>query len=291
MSALDFSFVEEARSLEVEAVEGGRALNEFTLDPRTSANPEEIPVVGKSVDDAEETEERVQLVRQFIEYARTAFGERGLSYPFQPSASGDSLEVLPGLGVLANRSAALSSMIRQGHSVAKDFEELGFRALHALIGGWGSCVGAPRRNHKGPKRAIDDFRDTLFVSEKGYLPPLDVSRNGDHGADGFLILGRAWGGPIVFYQAKNTNFDLKDPPEEFSRMPEILNDWFGKRWNLHRCVIPVLALNTVLTFEKKEQIYSARGTHAVQILDVADILCVEFIGESHACRQGVYTIF
>ena len=88
---------------------------------------------------------------------------------------------------------------------------------------------------------------------------LDFARSGDHGADGFIILGRGWGGPIVFFQAKNTNFNLKDPPEEFSRIPEVLQDWFGRRWNQHRAIIPVLAVNSVLTLEMKADIYQARA--------------------------------
>src|SRR5262245_9152432 len=54
MNALDLSFVESARALEVDAMEGGRPLNEFTIDPQTSINEEEVPVLGRSVDDAEE---------------------------------------------------------------------------------------------------------------------------------------------------------------------------------------------------------------------------------------------
>ena len=49
-----------------------------------------------SVDSVEKTEERTKAVRQYENYARKAFQQRGLTYPFQLSAAGDSLEVLPG---------------------------------------------------------------------------------------------------------------------------------------------------------------------------------------------------
>src|SRR5713226_10443517 len=106
MAALDLSFVESARVLEVDAMEGGRPLNEFTIDPQTSANDEEVPIMGRSVDDAEETAERVALVQQFLPYARGAFEQRGLVYPFQRSGGGDSFEVVPGQQRVAARSAA-----------------------------------------------------------------------------------------------------------------------------------------------------------------------------------------
>jgi hypothetical protein len=91
MRHLDLSFIDSARALEVESVEGGRSQNEFTFDPGTGGNDEEVPVLGRSVDDAEETEERVSLIRQFLGYARSAYEQRGLIYPFQTSAGGDSL--------------------------------------------------------------------------------------------------------------------------------------------------------------------------------------------------------
>jgi hypothetical protein len=285
MKHLDLSFISSARAIEVEAVEGGRPQNEFTFDPGTVDNDEEVPVLGRSVDDAEETEERVGLIRQFLGYARNAYAQRGLIYPFQTSAGGDSLEIVPGYENVARRCADLSGMIRKGQHVAKQFEETAFRALQKLIGGWGVCVGAPRQSGHGPKQAIEGFRRSLMNWEAGGSWPDDFAKNGDHGADGFIILGRAWGGPVVFFQAKNTNFDLKGHPEEFARIPEILNDWFGRRWNHYRVIIPVFAVNSVLTLEKKEEIYEARGTGAgVHILDAVDILCAEITPLQHQCR-------
>jgi len=285
MAAIDLSFVESARVLEVDAMEGGRPLNEFTIDPQTSVNDEEVPIMGRSVDDAEETADRVALVQQFLPYARLAYEQRGLVYPFQRSGAGDSLEVVPGQERVAARSAWLSGMIRKGQPVAKQFEQEAFTALQKLIGGWAICVGAPRRNGAGAKRAMEEFRRSLTKWEKGDQWPQDFAKNGDHGADGFIILGRGWAGPIVFYQAKNANFDLEAHPEEFARMPEILQDWFGKRWNQHRVVIPVMALNSVLTFEMKDRIFEARGTHGVQMVDAVDVLCAEFTRGQHQCRR------
>jgi hypothetical protein len=285
MSTLDLSFVESARALEVDAMEGGRPLNEFTIDPQTSANDEEVPIMGRSVDDAEETAERVALVQQFLPYARYAYEQRGLVYPFQRSGAGDSFEIVPGQEQIAKRSASLSGMIRKGQPVSKEFEQEAFKALHKLVGGWGICVGAPRQNGTGAKAAIEDFRKSLLNWEKGDAWPQDFAKNGDHGADGFIILGRGWAGPMIFYQAKNTNFDLKDHPEEFSRMSENLHDWFGKRWDHHRKLIPVFAINSILTFEMKDRIFEARGTAGVQMLDAVDILCAEFTGPQHQCRR------
>src|SRR6266851_5439244 len=253
MTTVDLSFVESARALEVDAMEGGRPLNEFTIDPQTSANDEEAPIMGRSVDDAEETAERVTLVQQYLAYARVAYEQRGLVYPFQQSAAGDSFEIVPGNQKVAARSAELSGMIRKGQPLSKQFEQQAFEALQKLVGGWGVCIGAPRHNGQGAKQAIEEFRKALLKWEKGELWPEDFAKNGDHGADGFIILGRGWAGPIVFYQSKNTNFDLRDHPEEFARVSEILQDWFGRRWNQHRLVLPVFAINSVLTFEMKDR--------------------------------------
>lgn len=285
MSIPDLFFIESARRMEVEAVEGGRSLHEFTLDPQTSKNDEEQPVLGKSVDDAEETEEQIGLIRQYIEFARAAFHQRGLVYPFQPSDSRITLEVVQTQRRIAQRAAELSSMVGHKNPTAKSFETSGFRALQTLVGGWGTCVGSPRNNGFGAERAIRDFRDRLLPWERGDKWPADFAKNGDHGADGFLVLGRGWGGPLVFYQAKNTNLDLQDHPEEFARIPEVLTDWFGKRFSDHRRVLRVLAVNTVLTQDLKDRISEIRGDAAVHILDAVDILCAEFCPQDHSARQ------
>jgi hypothetical protein len=285
MTDLDLSFAESARALEVDAIEGGRSLNEFTLDPQTSVNDEEVPVLGRSVDDAEETAERVSLIRRFLEYARLAYEQRGLVYPFQSAAGGDSLEIVPGHEPVAKRCAEISAMIRKGQPISKQFEETAFRALQKLVGGWAVCIGAPRRNGTGAELAIREFRRCLTRWETGGSWPSDFARNGDHGADGFIILGRAWGGPIVFFQAKNTNLDIKDHPEEFARHPEIIHDWFGKRWNQHRIIIPIIATNSVLTLEMKDRFFEARGNSAVHMIDAVDILYTEVGSPRHHLRR------
>jgi hypothetical protein len=292
MSAIDLSFVEEARVLEVEAVEGGRPASEFTFAPAWSENDEELPVVGRAVDYALETEERLRLVREYVPYACRAYNQRGLTYPFKPTAAGDSLEVTPGGERLAKRVAELSGMIGKSAPVAKHFEEVGFRALQKLIGGWGACVGAPRRGRGlGAERAIRRFRGYLTECESGDQWPEDFAPNGDHGADGFLILGRGWGGPIVFYQAKNTNFRLDDHPEEFARIPAICLDWVGVRHTQQRSVIRVFASNTVLTLEKKHEIYTARGDSGAHMIDAVDIAMVEFTRANSRLRRQACQVF
>lgn len=103
---------------------------------------------------------------------------------------------------------------------------------------------------------------------------------------------RATGGPILFYQAKNSTFDLKEHPEEFGRIPEILHDWFGRRWNQSRCVVPVLATNTVLTLEMKDRIFTARGSAVgTHLIDAVDIVCAEFTDDQHACRRHDCSVY
>jgi hypothetical protein len=64
---LDLSWIQTARAIEMEAIDGGRASNEFTLAPTDrDDNPEEAPVNTKAVDDADETEERVRVLTQYI---------------------------------------------------------------------------------------------------------------------------------------------------------------------------------------------------------------------------------
>lgn len=291
MSFPDLSFVPIARGLEVEAVDGGRALSELTLDPRIADESEDAAVLGRSVDDVEETQERTGAVKQYEDYARKAFEQRGLTYPFQASETGDSLEVLPGAKAVAMRTADLSSMVGQGRTTAKLFEKTAFRALQALAGGWGVCVGAPREHSGGPKEAISRFRELLQTWESGSEVPETFAKNGDNGADGFLVLGRCWGGPVFFFQAKNVDFTIKEIPNEFARMSDVLNDWFGKRINHYRHIVPVFGVNTVLTLEAKAAAFLAAGTHPVHIIDAVDILCFEFVKSDHIARKADCLIF
>ncbi len=291
MSFPDLSFVPIARELEVEAVDGGRALSELTLDPGVAVDGEDAPVLGRSVDDAEEIQERTEAVKKYQDYARMAFRQRGLPYPFQATASGDSLEVLPGAKPMARRTAELSLMVGKGNEVAEDFEKTAFNTLQALAGGWGVCTGHPRKQRGGPEKAIRRFRELLDPWETGDEWPAVFNKSGDHGADGFVVLGRSWGGPIFFFQAKNVNFGLKGFPEEFGRMSEVLNDWFGKRMNRYRRVVPVLAVNTVLTLENKAAACEATGEHGLHFIDAVDILCLEFGAPGHRCRKLECIIF
>ena len=291
MSFPDLSFIDTGRRVEVEAVEGGRAMNEFTVDPESGGNDEEVRVLGKAVDDMEETGERVQTLQEYVPHARSAFQQRGLTYPFDTSLGGDSLSVLPGHADTARLAAKLSAAVSQGKAIAKEFEMRAFRALQLFLGGWGVCVGAPRDDGQGPEAAIRRFRALLEAWEVGQDWPADFARSGDYGADGFVILGRGWGGPVVFFQSKNTSFSLKDFPEEFARMSEVFNDWFGRRVNRYRTVVPVCALNTVLTIEQKERIAEARGPLGGHIIDAADILGAELGSIEHPLRVGGCTVF
>jgi hypothetical protein len=286
----DLSFVEIGRGLEVEAVEGGRSLNEFSLEPSDPTNTEEEPLFGNAVDDIEETEERLIVRDQYLEYAQAAFRQRGRTYPFSRSDSSVALRVTPGLEKLAARVADLSSKVSVGHATAKEFEVSGFKALQSLIGGWGVCLGSPRYDKTGPERAVRLFRSHLHPWEKGPHIQESFPKSGDLGVDGFLVLGRSWGGPLVIYQAKNASFDFRSPPEEFARPSQVLFSWFGRRLNESRALLQVLALNTVLTIDYKEKIYRERGAGAgFHILDATDILAVEFLSEiDHRDWSGVH---
>jgi hypothetical protein len=298
MTLPNLSFVSDGRDLEIEAVEGGRSSSEFTLAPPNLygdaelQDSDQIFPFGQSSDEVELRKARVDALRVFIDYARTAYRQRGLVYPFFPSASRDALEILPGHQDLAKRSAELSYARSTKGNLFKDFEVSGFKTLHKLVGGWGVCVGAPRCTGGQATKAIDKFRSSLNTWERGsYCPDLNSRSTGDLGADGIMILGRSWGGPILFYQAKNTDFDPQRPSEEFSRMPAVLKDWFGRNFYSRRWIIPVLALNTVLTLEMKEEIAEGRGGQAVHMLDAVDILCAEFVSRRHNVRRSYCKVF
>jgi hypothetical protein len=293
MATLDLSFIDEARSLEVEAIDTGRGTSEFTFAPGASnfttdiAEGNEEALHGRPVDDLVEIGERLIDLRRYVDLATVAFQQRGLAYPFEIDESHQALTFRPSDIDLAAEVADLSRIIRHRNPNAAKFEKRAFRALHKLLGGWGMCVGSPRETaDMGAEKTIRHYRSQLLAHEKGNAWPADFSPNGDGGADGFLILGRSWGGPIAFYQSKNTGFDLESHPEEFSRIPSIAEDWFGKKINSGRRIIPVLALNTVLTIDLKERIYAERGEiHGVHIIDAVDILAAEHLPPSHAALQ------
>ena len=287
MTFPDLSFIDTGRELEVEAVEGGRTLAEFTVAPgNDTAGIDDEPIHWRAVDDVVEIGDRCKAVPNYLEYARQAFGERCLVYPFDAAQSGDALVVLAGQEKLAKAVAQLSSMSGRCNRAAKEFEVRAFTTLHALVGGWGICVGAPRKNGSGPKKAIAGFREKLLRLEKGSFEP-NYATYGDHGADGFVVLGRTWGGPLVFFQCKNTSFGIKKYPEEFGRIPSVVQDWFGKNLSQHRRVVPVLAMNTVLTSAIKDLAFEARGQEAgVHIIDAVDILGAEFADSDHPHRRS-----
>ena len=157
----------------------------------------------------------------------------------------------------------------------------GIYAVQELLGGWGACTGAPTKNRKGPERSIASFRELLNQWEVGPARPFKYARSGDQGADGFLILGRSWAGPIVFFQAKNTSYNLVDFPSEFARMPEIISDWFGKPLSRGRIVVPIYAVNTILMLDLKERFFEAQGHFGVHFFDAVDILS----RPSHLCGK------
>ncbi len=287
MPELDYSFVESARRLEVDAVDGGRASAELSVAPTGEVGDEdESSLFGLAVDDIEEREENAGVIEAYLPLAERAYRQRGLTYPFERSGAGYTLQVLPGCDDLAEAAAGLSSCISQGQPAARDFEKRAFRALHALTGGWGVCVGAPRENGEGPERAVGRFRAYLREWERGMAEPQTWPHHGDFGVDGFVIVGRAWGGPVVHYQAKNTNFRLDEYPEELARLPHNEEQWFGRRTYGRRATVTVLALNTVLRLEDKEEIYAARGPGAYHIIDAVDILCAEHTSCSDPCRAA-----
>lgn len=295
----ELSFIDEARALEIEAVEGGRGTSEFAFAPQSSnfdvvvgeGNDEALH--GRPVDDIMELRERLEGLPRYVELARRAFEQRGLTYPFAIDDSRSSLGIIPGRRVEALQVARLSAMSRQGNPVASQFEKRAFRALHQWVAGWATCIGAPREEQGlGAEKTIRLFRHHLLPTERDDCWPEDFHRNGDHGADGFIILGRGWGGPVIFYQSKNTGFDLEAYPEEFARIPGITEDWFGRKLTEGRRIIPVLALNTILTIELKERIFAERGQdHGTHILDAVDILAAETVPPTDRTRRSDCLVF
>jgi hypothetical protein len=281
MSAPDLEFVNVGRRLEVEAVDGGRSQSELTVDPNvsgtTTGEDEEEPVLLRSVDDAEERSEEEQAVEQFSEYAQQAYSQRDLIYPFAVGSAKNALEVIAGRKGDASAVADLARMVRFGGDIAKQFEKRAFRALWSLVGGWAVSVGAPHEAAGlGEEAAINKFRDLLYKCEAGEAWPETYGKNSDRGADGFIVLGRQWGGPLVFYQCKNTEANIEKVADELIQIPRILEDWFGRKYNQCRQIIRVVALNTILTLETKERIFENAGEGVgMHIVDAVDILGAE----------------
>jgi hypothetical protein len=292
----DLSFIDTGRRLEVEATEGGRRSHEFRTSPLggrpdTEGRDDEVDVAFASPDDVQETQERLDTLDQYLLHAREAFAERSLRYPFDKSVTGDGLIVLPDGKSLARACAGLSGLVGIGDRPAKEFEKRASLALHRLLGGWSVCVGAPRDDGTGPEQAVHRFRQ-LIPREGGPFYAESYPTNGDLGADAFSILGRTWGGPVVYLQAKNTGFSIRDIPEEFHRASEALQHWFGRRVDHTRRIIPVYAVNTVFTLELKERAFEACGAgNGYHVLDAVDILHVEGLPPDYLTSRDSHLCF
>jgi hypothetical protein len=273
----DVSFIHQGRLLEVEAIEGGRRADEFSMSPLVDLEFfDEAPVGNVPVDDIQETEERIQCVEHYVPFAKRAFEERGLVYPFGAQRSRASLQPLPGHEVLARRCAGLAGHVGVGNRTAKKFESRAFRALHRLIGGWAVSVGTPRTGKTGPAKAVTAFRSLLRSTEIGAYKNPDPSHSGDYGVDAVYVLGREWGGPVVFLQAKNSSFDRAKFGGDLMRVSDALQEWFGHRIDKVRKVVTVCAVNTVLTSELKQRAFAAcSDASGYHILDSVDILFAE----------------
>ena len=170
----DLSFIDEARALEVEAIDTGRTLSEFTFAPGAASfqgevgESDEDALHGRPVDDVIELDERRKGLPRYVDLARTAFQQRGLKYPFEIDESGESLAVLVGQKEFALKVADLSRVVRQANPAASRFEKRAFRSLQKLIGGWGVCVGSPREEvGMGAERTVRRFRSLLLSHEQG----------------------------------------------------------------------------------------------------------------------------
>lgn len=274
----DVGFIQNGRMLEIEAVEHGMALNEFSTAPDTGPiDFDDEKVAFEPVDDIQETDERLALLSQYVTYSRRAFDDRGMTYPFKVSEHGDSLCILPGCREIAEKVAELGRMVSVGNPTAKRFEVRATTALHRLVGGWAVCVGAPRKpksKYAGVESAISGFRGMLSQEVGGYFP--GECKGGDFGADAIFILGRAFCGPLLFLQAKNAPYNIHDIPEEFLRTSDILCSWFGRKIDGVRDVVRVFAVNTVFTNEFKERAFQAGGpSGGCHIIDAVDILLAE----------------
>ena len=286
------SFIQDARLLEVEAVYGGRRADAFSTSPVNGLALDEAPVANVAADDIQETEERVQLLSQYVPFAEQAFEERGLTYPFIIQDDRASLGALPGHKGLAETCAELSGCVGIGSGRAKEFECRAFRALHRLVGGWGVCVGHPRRNHAGLKRAVSQFRALLRKAEAGQYMRKSHAASGDYGMDAAWILGREWGGPLIFLQAKNAPFDREKFGADVLRASDALQEWFGHRVDKLRQVIVVCAVNTVLTTELKEKAFAACvGSAGYHIFDCVDIVLAETRTPDHILARDTATEF
>ena len=284
---IDVTFIQDGRLLEVEAFDSGRRSNQI------AAVPDEGLLSLAADDDIVETEERIKTVATYVPYAQAAFDGRDLKYPFRQSLEGDSLRPLEGMEAFAKRCSELSDLVGKNNyegRLAKLFERRAVEALHRFIGGWAVNVGAPRDDRSGPKKAVRRFREILG-NDRGDFVPTAYSKAGDLGADGVWVLGKVWGGPIVFLQAKNCPFSIRDIPEEFNRAADILYEWFGRRIANCRTVIRVYAVNTLLTSTLKDRVFQAGGGGScIHVLDAADILAAEELPSNYKDLRDELTL-
>lgn len=282
----DVAFIQDGRLLEVEAFDPGRRSNQIAALP-----DEGLPSLAAD-DDIVETEERIQTVTTYVPYAQCAFEDRDLKYPFRKSLEGDSLHPVEGMESFARRCSDLSDLVGKNNSedqLAKRFERRAVEALHRFLGGWAVNIGSPRNDHSGPKKAVRRFREMLGT-EKGDFQP-DYPKTGDFGADAVWILGKVWGGPIVYLQAKNCSFSIKEMPEEFNRVSDILYKWFGRRIDQCRSIVRVYAVNTLLTSEYKDRVYQAGGNAScIHVLDAVDILAAETLPSNYKDLRDTLTL-
>lgn len=283
----DVSFIQDGRLLEVEAFDPGRRSNQIAALP-----DEGLPSLAAD-DDIVETEERIQTIATYLPYAQSAFEDRELKYPFRQSLEGDSLHSIEGLEPFAKRCSELSDLVGKNNyedQLAKRFERRSVEALHRFLGGWAVNIGSPRDDHSGPKKAVRRFREMLG-SEKGDFEPANYTPSGDFGADAVWILGKVWGGPIVFLQAKNCSFSIRELPEEFNLVSDILYRWFGRRIDHCRSILRVYAVNTVLTSELKGRVYQAGGSAScIHVLDAVDILAAEAMPSNYKDLRDTLTL-
>src|SRR4051812_36001132 len=97
--SIRYPFVDIGRQIEIEAVRGGRRSNEFSVSPALSMTNAAVAFDDQSVafrpaDDILETEDRGAGLDRYVPFAREAFEQRGLEYPFQ--RAGDTLAVSGG---------------------------------------------------------------------------------------------------------------------------------------------------------------------------------------------------
>ena len=271
----DVSWIQEGRSLEVEAIAPGQSTARLMGTPSQGTVDEEASVVMSEVSEIQDVESRVRLLEVYVPHARQAFRDRELRYPFTNVAYGSSLTVLPGSMELAKSAAELTELVSRGGPSAKEFEVRATRALRRLVGGWAVCVGFPREDtelYGGMEKAVMGFRK-LLEKERGDFLPDCWPPGGDDGLDAIFLLGRSWGGPLVLLQSKNSSFEIKHLPTEFLRMSDICHTWFGRPIAKGRAVVPVYAVNSVLTHEMKECVYAAGNE--CHIIDAVDILLAE----------------